>query len=382
MPDQTDILIAGAGPVGLALALALTRRGVGVRVLEKRGTLSAASRASTFHPPTLDALAELGVLAPLLPGGVRVDRILWRQVETGAAATLELGILAAETGFPFRWHREQQDVTPALLAALPPGCVRFNSGVTALAQDAAGVTLRAADGGTYRARFAVGCDGASGMVRNLAGIAAEGSDYAHRVLRILTPRDLREVVPGLDGLGYLYDAAGSCSLLRMPEVWRLIFRVPPEMTDADAMEEAHVRARIARFLPGQDRLEIAGQDVYGVKRAMAVAYRAGRVLLAGDAAHLTNTRGGMNMNAGIHDAMTLAATLDRVLGGAPDRLLPDWAEARLRVVREALLPRSEGRVAADPAAEVARMAALTPGQALVWAREASMLDMARVGAPG
>jgi 2-polyprenyl-6-methoxyphenol hydroxylase-like FAD-dependent oxidoreductase len=382
MFDETEIVIAGAGPVGLALALALTRRGIAVRVLEKREALSAASRASTFHPPTLDALDQLGVLAPLLPEGVRVDRILWRQVETGAAAGIDLGILGAETGFPFRWHREQQDVTPALLAALPPGCVRFGAGVTALSQDDAGVTLRAADGSTHRARYAVGCDGASGALRGLAGIGVEGNDYAHRVLRILTPHDLREDVPGLDGLGYLYDATGSCSLLRMPEVWRLIFRVPPEMSDADAMEEAHARGRIARFLPGLQGLEVAGRDVYGVKRAMATAYRAGRVLLAGDAAHLTNTRGGMNMNAGIHDAMTLAATLDLVLGGEPGPLLQDWAEARLRVVREALLPRSEGRVAADPAAEVARMAALTPDQALVWAREASMLDMARVGEPG
>jgi hypothetical protein len=71
-----------------------------VRVLERRATLSAASRASTFHPPTLDALEELGVLAPLLPGGVRVDRILWRQVATGASASLDLGILAAEDRLP------------------------------------------------------------------------------------------------------------------------------------------------------------------------------------------------------------------------------------------------------------------------------------------
>ncbi|MBU8538370.1 FAD-dependent oxidoreductase [Falsiroseomonas tokyonensis] len=381
MFDETEVVIAGAGPVGLTLALALTRRGVAVRVLEKREGLSAASRASTFHPPTLDALHELGVLEALLPGGVRVDHILWRRVDSGAAAAVDLGILAGETGFSFRWHREQQDLTPALLAALPAGCVRFGAGVTALAQDAAGVTLRAADGSTHRARYAVGCDGASGALRGLAGIAAETNDYAHRVLRLLTPLDLREVVPGLDGLGYLYDATGSCSLLRMPRNWRLIFRIAPEMSDAEAMAEDHARARIARFLPQAAAMEIEGRDVYGVKRAMATAYRAGRVLLAGDAAHLTNTRGGMNMNAGIHDAMTLAATLDQVLGGEPDQLLQDWAEARLRVVREALLPRTDSRVAASPAEEVARMAALTDAEKLVWAREASMLDLAKVGMP-
>jgi 2-polyprenyl-6-methoxyphenol hydroxylase-like FAD-dependent oxidoreductase len=377
---MTAVLVAGAGPVGLTLALALHRRGIAATVLEKREGLSTASRASTFHPPTLDMLDALGVLRPLLPGGVQVDRILWRRVDTGAVATLDLGLVAGEALFPHRWHREQQDLTPALLAALPPGTVRFGAEVAALAQDRAGITVRAADGTTHRGRFLVGCDGASGATRALAGIGTETNDYAHRVLRLLTPLDLRNHVPGLDGLGYLSDAAGSLSLLRMPSVWRLIFRIPPGMDDAAAMEEAYARGRVARFLPALRDLPIIGRDVYGVRRAMAVAYRAGCVLLAGDAAHLTNTRGGMNMNAGIHDAVTLAATLDAVFHGGDDRLLDAWAAARLGVVRDALLPRTDARLGA-PGDEVARMAALTPEAARAWAREASMLDIATRGAP-
>jgi 2-polyprenyl-6-methoxyphenol hydroxylase-like FAD-dependent oxidoreductase len=377
MTETADILIAGAGPVGLTLALALHRRGIKAIVLEKREGLSIASRASTFHPPTLDALESLGVLAGLLPSGVRVDRILWRRVDTGAAAIIDLGILAGETGFPFRWHREQHALTEALLAALPPGTVRFNEGVVGCDQDSAGVTLTTATGARFQAPYAVGCDGSSGALRGLSGIAAETNDYAHRVLRLLTPRDLRGDLPGLDGLGYLYDVSGSCSLLRMPQVWRLIFRIPPEMSDAEAMAEDHARARIARFLPACADLPISGRDVYGVKRAMALSYRAGRVLLAGDAAHLTNTRGGMNMNAGIHDAMTLAATF----ATGSDAALDTWAAIRLRVVREALLPRTDSRVAADPGEEVARMAALGPEAARQWAREASMLDLATQGMP-
>ncbi|WP_137181570.1 NAD(P)/FAD-dependent oxidoreductase [Roseomonas sp. AR75] len=378
---MTDILIAGAGPVGLALALALQRRGIAVQVLEKREGLSTASRASTFHPPTLEALDELGVFAALRPGGVQVDRILWRRVDSGAVATLDLGILAEESRFPFRWHREQHYLTPALLAALPANSVRFDAGVAALTQDDGGVTVTCEDGSSHRARYLIGCDGSSGAVRGLAGIAAETNDYAHRVLRLLTPLDLRAHVPALDGLGYLYDAEGSCSLLRMPEVWRVILRMPPDMTDLDALSDVYARAQLGRFLPQVAEMPITGRDVYGVRKAMAVTYRAGRVLLAGDAAHLTNTRGGMNMNAGVHDAMTLAATLRRVLDGHGDALLDAWAAARLRTVREALLPRTDARVAADPAGEVARMAALAPDQARAWAREASMLDIAKAGAP-
>jgi 2-polyprenyl-6-methoxyphenol hydroxylase-like FAD-dependent oxidoreductase len=378
---MTDILIAGAGPVGLTLALALHRRGIGALVLEKREGLSTASRASTFHPPTLEALDELGVFAALRPGGVQVDRILWRRVDSGESATLDLGILAAETRFPFRWHREQHYLTPALLTALPAGAVRFGAGIEAIAQDDTGMTVTCEDGSSHRARFLIGCDGSSGAVRGLAGIEAETNDYAHRVLRLLTPLDLRAHIEGLDGLGYLYDASGSCSLLRMPEVWRVILRMPPAMTDEEALSDAYARVQLGTFLPQVADMPVSGRDVYGVRKAMAVAYRAGRVLLAGDAAHLTNTRGGMNMNAGVHDAMTLAATLRRVLDGGGDALLGAWAAARLATVKGALLPRTDARVAADPSAEVARMAALTPDQARAWAREASMLDIAKAGTP-
>jgi 2-polyprenyl-6-methoxyphenol hydroxylase-like FAD-dependent oxidoreductase len=378
---MTDILIAGAGPVGLTLALALHKRGIEIRVLEKREGLSTASRASTFHPPTLEALDELGVFAGLRPGGVQVDRILWRRVDSGEAATLDLGILKDETRFPFRWHREQHYLTPALLAALPAGTVRFGAGVSAIMQNGSGVSVSCDDGSNHRARYLIGCDGSSGAMRGLAGIEAETNDYAHRVLRLLTPLDLRAHVPGLDGLGYLYDGTGSCSLLRMPEVWRVILRMPPTMTDDEALSDGYARAQLGRFLPQVADLPIGGSDVYGVRKAMAVAYRAGRVLLAGDAAHLTNTRGGMNMNAGVHDAMTLAATLRRVLDGGGDGLLDGWAAARLQTVRGALLPRTDARVAADPAGEVARMAAMTPDLARNWAREASMLDIAKAGMP-
>jgi 2-polyprenyl-6-methoxyphenol hydroxylase-like FAD-dependent oxidoreductase len=376
----TDILIAGAGPVGLTLALALHRRGIGVQVLEKRERLSTASRASTFHPPTLEALDDLGLFAALRAGGIQVDRLLWRRVESGASAVLDLGILAGETRFPFRWHREQHVLTPALLAALPAGTVRFDAAVTALDQDDAGVTLRCDDGSTHRARYAIGCDGASGTMRGLAGIAADIEDYPHRVLRVQTPLDLRDHIPDLDGIGYLHAGAASLSLLRMPGLWRLIFRVAPDMTDADALAESHVRARIARFLPELAEMPIASRDIYGARKAMAHACRAGRVLLAGDAAHQTNTRGGMNMNAGMHDAMTLAAALGAVLDGAGDAPLSRWAAARLTMLRETLLPRTDARVAGT-ADEVARMASLAPEQALAWARESAMLDIAQTGSP-
>jgi len=394
-PTDADVLVIGAGPVGLTLALALHRRGVAVRVLERRDALSQASRASTFHPPTLEALDELGVFAALRPGGVQVDRILWRRVDTGETATLDLGILRADTPFPFRWHREQHHLTQALADSLPrsagegrgggatgepPPTIHFNTPLDALSQTPTSVTAHTPTG-PHTARYAVGCDGASGATRALLGIPAETADYAHRVLRVQTPLDLRDHIPGLDGVGYLHDARGSLSLLRMPGLWRLVFRLPPDTPDDAALAEDYARARIARFLPALRDMPVASRDVYGARKAMALSCRTGRVLLAGDAAHQTNTRGGMNMNAGIHDAMTLAAALHAVLHGADDALLDHWATARLAVARHALLPRTDARVAAAPGEEVTRMAALTRDAAHAWARENSMLDIAQAGAP-
>jgi 2-polyprenyl-6-methoxyphenol hydroxylase-like FAD-dependent oxidoreductase len=380
---DAEVLVAGAGPVGLATALALARRGVAVLVLEKREALSAASRASTFHPPTLEALDDLGVLEPLLPGGEIVPRLAWMRVDGPARAALDLGLLAGETRFPIRWHREQREVTPALAAALPSGSLRFGAEVVGVAQGDDRVAVHLADGTRLAARYLLGCDGAAGAVRAAAGIAAESQPYGHRVLRLMTALPLEREIPFLGGASYLFDAGGSCSLLRMPGVWRIILRIPPEMPDAAALSEDHARANLRRFLPALADLPIAGRDVYGVSRSMARAYRAGRVLLAGDAAHLTNTRGGMNMNAGIHDGMTLASTLAGVLrGGLPEAALEAWAAARLAVVEGALLPRTDRRVAAG-GDEVARMQAIAadPEAARAWLREAAMLDIAAEGAP-
>lgn len=373
------MLIAGAGPVGLTLALALHRAGVRVRVFEKRAGLNEASRASTWHPPTLDILDRLGVLAPLLGQGARIGRIAWLRAGAGLAAAMDLDALAGHTRFPFRWHLEQARATPALLAALPAGTVRFGAEVLGCAQEPSGVTLHLADGTAARGRLAVAADGAHSALRAAAGIEVERGAYGHRVLRLVTPLDLAAHLPGLAGagVGYVFSGERSVSLLKMPGVWRIILRVPPEITDETALAPEFFTPLLERFLPELPRpLPVVASDVYGVAKGIAARMRAGRVLVVGDAAHVTNTRGGMNMNAGLHDAATLAAC---IAAGAD---LDAWAAARETVTRTALLERTDRAVATGAAwLDAAVAAAADPGARLAWLSEAAMLDTATKGMP-
>ncbi len=384
MTDSRRVLIAGAGPVGLSAALALARRGVPVAVFERRAALSQASLASTFHASTLEILARLGVVEGALAEGRRVDWIGYFDVPApGTAPSLfarfDLGLLADQTRFPFRLHFEQSRLTPLMverLATYHATPVRFGAEVTGVSADDDGVTISLADGTRERGAYLVAADGAHSIVRQTQGIAFTGAPYPSRVLRVVTAVDLRTVVPGLASVSYLFAGARSCSLLEMPDCWRVIIRLPPDESDARAQEPARVQERVAAFLPTGGALAVRSTDVYGASRMIADRYRAGRVLLAGDAAHLTNTRGGMNMNCGIQDAYALADALATVLGGGSDAALDDYAATRRWVAAEAVIPRSDLTVTGgtDWLATI-RETARDPARARAYLSGAAMLDI-------
>jgi 2-polyprenyl-6-methoxyphenol hydroxylase-like FAD-dependent oxidoreductase len=381
---DATVLVVGAGPVGLTAGLALHRAGIAVRVLEKRPGLTAASRASTFHPSSLAVLDRLGVAGGLIAQGRRVDALAWLTAGRGADAVMPMRHLARRTRFPFRLHAEQSMLTPLLHDALPPGTVRFGTAAVSVAQDDEGVTVVTEDGARHRAAFVIAADGARSTLREAAGISVETAPYGHRVLRLMTPLPLDEHVPGLApaGIAYVHDGPDSISLLAMPGLWRIIIRVPASVGDDEALSPGFRAPILRRFLPGlPDPLPLASSDVYGVARGIAARMRQGRILVIGDAAHVTNTRGGMNMNAGLHDAATLAATLAAVLRGGDAALLDSWEQARLRVTAEVLLARTDRAVASASAwRDEAVAAAAEPARAEAWLMAASMLDTCDAGA--
>lgn len=386
------VLIAGAGPVGATVALALARQGVPVTVFEKRHERNTASKASTFHPPTIEIWDALGVAQEPLARGLKVHTIAFLDRDQGLAARFDLGILADRTRFPHRLHFEQPELTRVMLdklATYPQAQVCFDHEVLAADTVGAGAVLRVRSSQGERdehGAFAIGADGAWSTVRRSLGIAFEGVDYTHRVLRVMTPLDLTTLEADYAPVSYIYAGDRSASLLAGRENWRVVIRIADDIADERALSDAFIAEQTRIFLPLAGRtLPVVFRDIYSASRRVAAAYHAGRVALCGDAAHLTNTRGGMNMNCGIHDAMVLADAIVAALGGADaGAMLAGYAADRRAVALDKLIPRSDRNVSAgrERLAEMREIAA-DRERARAYLMTTTMLDIApRVSTPG
>lgn len=377
------VAIAGAGPVGLTAALCLARAGHEVRVFEKAAALPTTPRAFALHPPTLDLLERLGILADVEPLGRRVNEIDYYRCNTGRperVARFGFNLLAGFTGHPYRMHLEQSLLTPALLEALnrePGARVEFGAEVTGFKEIPDGVEVPVRRAGATQGEtfsYLLGADGAKSTVRAAAGLAFDGEDHERRLLRIMTPLDMRSIIPGLAGVSYLYNDVDSISLLEMRDVWRVIIRVPPKTCDEEAREPTFLRRELRRFFPLEGDLPASAIDIYGTSQRVAETMWRGRVLLAGDAAHLTSTRGDMNMNCGLHDAWALgeAFTAKSLRAG-----LDTWTSSRRAAIVDQLIPLAEraNRGGAMFLASI-EASARKSAEARRFVREAAMIDLA------
>jgi 2-polyprenyl-6-methoxyphenol hydroxylase-like FAD-dependent oxidoreductase len=163
----------------------------------------------------------------------------------------------------------------------------------------------------------------------------------------------------------------------MPDCWRIILRVPAEVPEHEAMDDAWILARLQAVLPSWRHLPgVVGKDIYGVSRRMASRYRQGHAYLMGDAAHITNTRGGMNMNCGIHDAAALASAIVRALNDGNPGLVDDASDERFRIATTMLLPRTERSGSGGKAwTDTLRDTAAKKDAARAYLRTAAMMDM-------
>lgn len=392
-PDANPrVLIAGMGPAGLVAALILGRAGVPVSLFEAGAVLPADLRASTFHPPTLDMLAELGIADLLVADGLIAPTYQWRDRKTGQAATFDMGCLDGITGYPFRLQCEQFKLTriaAALLENEPLVDLHFGMRATGVDQDGDGVTLtlEGADGATHTAHgaFLIGADGASSAVRQALDIGFEGFTYAEQWVVASTPVDFADKIPGLAPVTYTADAEEWFVLLRTRDLWRVLIPVAADADPDTVMSDAFIEAKLQGIAAHDGAYPITHRTIYRVHQRVANTYHVGRVAIAGDAAHINNPLGGMGMNGGIHDAVNLAHKLVRILrdGADADAMLSHYSTQRRAIAEEYVLTHThqnkqviEETDPAKRAAHLARMqqVAQTPADLLAYVRKGAMID--------
>ena len=348
MQHDDRVIVVGAGPVGAVTTLALIKQGIPVTLLESEPEPPEDQRAATIHPPTVEMLAELGLkdeaFADDASGGLQSPIFHFRDRVSGElVAVFDLNLLKDEVPYPFVVQWEQYKLVRAArphIEASGIAEIRFSTKVTDLAQGADYVEVTVAgaerDSERLRGRYVIGADGGRSTVRRLSEIEFEGFTWPERFIKIGTSFDFGATGRGFCTRNYFSDPNEWLNLFKVkgsgpPGIWRGIMPVPAEESDQQALSMESMQRRLHGIHPKPGDYGIPYHALYSVHQRVAATFNKGRVLLAGDAAHVNNPIGGMGMNGGIHDAMNLTAKLADVwFGRAGPEVFDRYTRQRLK----------------------------------------------------
>jgi 3-(3-hydroxy-phenyl)propionate hydroxylase len=339
---KKPVIVVGAGPVGLCLALALTQAGLPVTLIESRGFddfLDQVPRAGTNHPSTLEMFDRIGLYARIEPRGLIAPVFhYWERQGPELIAAFDHSLLKDDTAFPWVLQCERIKIIEEALAMAKADALcnlrmstsfesfeQTNGGVTAIVTNAAGETER------IEGCYLVSCEGARSRARSQLGIEFEGFTYPDRTLNIEVAYDFQQ--HGYADRNYISDPDEWSNLFHWPgppERWRVHFPTAPDADPDALLAMPALQQRIRRFMQTDREFDIRGSNLYTVHQRVAARFRAGRVLLAGDAAHVNSPIGGMGMNSGVHDAFNLADKLIALARGEADESVLDRYERQRR----------------------------------------------------
>jgi 2-polyprenyl-6-methoxyphenol hydroxylase-like FAD-dependent oxidoreductase len=307
---QSDVLIVGAGPTGLALAAALRWRGIKTMVLDRESAGANTSRAAVIHARTLEVLDTIGVAHRLVAKGIRAQRFTIRDRDRILVPVQFDGL---PTPYPFALMVSQAETERVLRERLIElgGAVQWNRRITGIEQDKDGTTATTADGEVIRARYLVGADGMHSMVRQSVNVSFDGDRYDDSFS--LADVRLSDEAPHDEVILY-FSPAGLVVVAPLPGG---MHRIVATMSDAPEIPDiAFVQSLLDVRGPKRSRIqvrEVVGGSRFRVHHRLASSYRQGRILLAGDAAHVHSPAGGQGMNTGIQDGIALAGAIESAL---------------------------------------------------------------------
>jgi 2-polyprenyl-6-methoxyphenol hydroxylase-like FAD-dependent oxidoreductase len=330
--NDTDVLIVGAGPTGLTLAASLLLKGVDVALVDRQSEGANTSRAAGVNARTLEVLEGsngLDVTRRLVKEGIEAPRFAIRD---GAKVLLSIDFSGLQTAYPFTLLVPQSTTERLLLERVRElgGDVIRPKVLDTVVQDATGVTATFSDGDTIRARYVVGADGMHSTVREQAGIGFSGGAYEHSF--VLADAQLSGDAP-TDEVRLFWASEGLTVVAPLPNG---DFRVVAPVDDAPEVPSLEFVQQLldARGPGGLTVTGIAWGSRFRIHHRVADTYRAGRMLIAGDAAHVHSPAGGQGMNLGIQDAVVLADALAAVLDGGSDALLDEYSATRRLIATE------------------------------------------------
>jgi 2-polyprenyl-6-methoxyphenol hydroxylase-like FAD-dependent oxidoreductase len=328
---EKTILIAGAGPTGLTLAIDLLRRGITCRLIEAAATPYTGSRGKGIQPRTLEIFDDLGIIEPILAAGGLYPRL---RIHLGPLS-IRAGSLGsskpptASTPYPNLWMVEQsrtEEILRERLHALG-GCVEFNTAIVTFRQDEDSIEAALSTGEVVRAEFLVGCDGGHSTVRKLLALRLEGESIDEKPMLVADVD-----VEGLDRRDWhVWPLAkgGVIGLCPLPktQLFQLTGSAEAIGSDLESVVHRATGHRVGR---------VRWQSIYQPAFRMVNRYRVGRVFLAGDAAHVHPPAGGQGLNTGVQDAYNLGWKLAHVMRGGRDSLLDSYESERLPIAAAVL----------------------------------------------
>ena len=369
------VIVVGGGPSGLITALGVAQTGTQVTVLEKNESFNNAPRAVAYHYPVIPYLDKYGILQDCIDLGITRQDFAWRIHETGELIRWNLSCLEGYASHPYALHLHQGQLSEILEKHLTllsnvdirystrlVGCTQHNSGVVASIEGEYGDEDIEGD-------YLVGADGAGSTVRteilgyNFFGFTWPQRYVAMNVTVDFDEHDFRNIAMQID-----HEHGAVICKLADPHFWRITFMEDPMLPVDDLPRR--IEEKMVNHIPVDD-YEVNAYAPYQMHQRVVDRMREGRILLAGDSAHVTNPTGGLGLTGGMFDAFALIEILNRVLHeGAGEDLLELYDRDRRRIFIEQTSPRASDNLRL--------MYYSQPGQAkngwIEWARGVSKDD--------